>query len=40
VTATLDALGSVPPGERGGLDVMLLAMTSICLLGEQFALSA
>jgi asparagine synthase (glutamine-hydrolysing) len=40
VTALLDALPSLPPSERAPLDVGLMAMTSVCLLGELFHLGA
>jgi asparagine synthase (glutamine-hydrolysing) len=39
VAGMLDALPSLPPADRGAADVALMAMTSICLLGEQFNLS-
>jgi asparagine synthase (glutamine-hydrolysing) len=40
VTALLDALPSLPPADRAPLDVGLMAMTSVCLLGELFKLTA
>jgi len=40
VTALLDALPAMPPAERAPLDVGLMAMTSVCLLGELFQLGA
>ncbi len=40
VTALLDALPAMPPADRTPLDVGLMAMTSVCLLGEIFHLSA
>ncbi len=40
VTALLDALPSLPAADRVPLDVGLMAMTSVCLLGELFHLGA
>jgi asparagine synthase (glutamine-hydrolysing) len=40
VTGLLDALPSMPPEARAPLDVGLMAMTSVCLLGELFHLAA
>jgi len=40
VTRLLDALPALPPAERAPLDVGLMAMTSVCLLGELFGLGA
>jgi asparagine synthase (glutamine-hydrolysing) len=40
VTALLDVLPTLPPADRAPLDVGLMAMTSVCLLGELFHLSA
>jgi len=40
VTALLDALPSLPAADRVPLDVDLMAMTSVCLLGELFHLGA
>ena len=40
VTALLDALPSLPPAARAPLDVGLMAMTSICLMGQLFHLGA
>jgi asparagine synthase (glutamine-hydrolysing) len=40
VTGLLDALPSLPASERAPLDVGLMAMTSVCLLGELFHLAA
>jgi len=40
VIRLLDALPALPPAERAPLDVGLMAMTSVCLLGELFGLGA
>jgi asparagine synthase (glutamine-hydrolysing) len=40
VTGLLDILPTLPPADRAPLDVGLMAMTSVCLLGELFHLGA
>jgi asparagine synthase (glutamine-hydrolysing) len=39
IVETLDGLDEMPPEERMGFDPTLMALTSLCIMQEQFGLS-